>query len=383
MLVHVLPAVGALDDVGLVVAALPVVERGEHRVRIARRGEDVGDVGPLRHAGELLDLAPVLPAVLGHLHEPIVGADVEQPFEQRRLVDRHDVAERRRRRVARDRVSRPELAHDRDLVAIEVAGEVRADARPVVAAIVGAVDVVRRPVETPRRVRADDVRRVPVDAIGAARGRRGRPAGRPARLAASAPAALPARLAHRGARRARVAAAALRLPARHLVVAAAAAEALRARRTNRPADAGAQVEARDAAVLRRRVDDVGILGIVARLEAVAAGDDVPVARAHAEAAHVPRRAAEGEVVLRPAADVVERLGVVDREAVELRDGQVREEAPGRALVVRLVEPAVVAEQDVIAVRRIELDARDGRRARRCFRSASSARSCRRRCSARR
>ena len=203
-------------------------------------------------------------------------------------------------------------------------------------------------------MRADDVRRIPVHAIGA-----------PAPATTTLPAALGAlrRLNRRRcrrargtrrARRARVAAAPLRLPARHLVV-AAAAEALRARGTNRSADAGAQVQTGDAAVLRRRVDDVGILGIVARLEAVATGHDVPVARAHAEPAHVARRTAEGEVVLRPAADVVERLGVVDREAVELRDGQVREETPRRALVVRFVEPAVVAEQDVVAVRRIELD----------------------------
>ena len=68
-----------------------------------------------------------------------------------------------------------------------------------------------------------------------------------------------------------------------------------------------------------------------------------------------RRPAEREVVLRAAADVVERLRVVDRDAVELRDRQVREEAPGLAFVVRLVEPAVVAEQDVVAIDRIELE----------------------------
>ena len=161
-------AVGALHHVRLVVAALPVVERDEDRVDVARRREDVGDVGPLRHAGKVFDLPPVLPAVIRDLQQPVVGAGVEQALEQRRLVDRDDVAERRRRGVERDRIARPHLAHDRDVEGVEVAREVRADARPRVAAIVGAIDVVARPVQPPRIVRADDVGRVPVDAIGGA-----------------------------------------------------------------------------------------------------------------------------------------------------------------------------------------------------------------------
>ena len=55
-------------------------------------------------------------------------------------------------------------------------------------------------------------------------------------------------------------------------------------RPDRPADARPHVEPHDPAVLRRGVDDVRIVGIVPRLESVAAIDDVPVARAHAEPA---------------------------------------------------------------------------------------------------
>ena len=104
-----------------------------------------------------------------------------------------------------------------------------------------------------------------------------------------------------------------------------------------------------------RVDDVRILGIAARLESVAAADDVPVARADAPAVQRARRAAVRPVVLRAAADVVERLRVVDRHAVVLRDRQAREEPERRALVVGLVDAAVVADQDVIPIGRIELD----------------------------
>ena len=63
--------------------------------------------------------------------------------------------------------------------------------------------------------------------------------------------------------------------------------------------------------------------------------------------------AERPVVLRAAADVVERLRVVHRHAVELRNRQVGEEPPRRAFVVRFVQPAVVGQEHVAPVRRIE------------------------------
>src|SRR6185503_19303952 len=126
-------------------------------------------------------------------------------------------------------------------------------------------------------------------------------------------------------------------------------------RADRLRRAGAQVEAGDVAVLRRRVDDAGILGIVARLEAVAAADDVPVAGAHAPAVQAGDRPAVGPVVLRPAAHVVERLGVVGGDAVVLRHRQAGEETERLAEIVRLVDAAVVADEDVIRVGRIEAD----------------------------
>jgi hypothetical protein len=52
--------------------------------------------------------------------------------------------------------------------------------------------------------------------------------------------------------------------------------------------------------------------------------------------------------------VVERLRVVDRDPVVLRNRDAREEPERRAFVVRFVKPAVVANQDVVLVTRIEL-----------------------------
>ena len=60
-------------------------------------------------------------------------------------------AERGRRLIERDRVGRPDLAHDRDLRRIELTCEIAADRRPRVATVVAAIDAFAGEVETPRR----------------------------------------------------------------------------------------------------------------------------------------------------------------------------------------------------------------------------------------
>ena len=233
--------------------------------------------------------------------------------------------------------------------AVQVSREVRADSRPGIAAIVAAIHVVARPVETRVRMRADDVRRVPVDAIPAA--------------TAAAPAAACAATSGSALRSGALRAAGLLLllllrRLRRLLC------ALRRRIHRRPrrrptrgiearGAAGATVETGQTAALRRRVDDVRIPGIGPRLEPVASADQIPVARANAERVRRPRRTAHREVVLRAAADGVERLFVADADPVVLRDGQIREEPPRLAVVVRLVDAAVVADQNVVRVARIE------------------------------
>ena len=59
------------------------------------------------------------------------------------------------------------------------------------------------------------------------------------------------------------------------------------------------------------------------------------------------------VVLRAAIDVVEGQGIVHRDAVELRDRNVVEVAPGAAVVVGFVEAAVIAYEQVIGVGGVE------------------------------
>ena len=78
MFTHVLPLIGALDEVRFEVAVLMVFVSHVDGAGVVLRGHDALHVGILGNAGGLLDLAPGLAAVLGHLHQAIVGADVDQ-----------------------------------------------------------------------------------------------------------------------------------------------------------------------------------------------------------------------------------------------------------------------------------------------------------------
>ena len=222
---------------------------------VGRGGLEVGDVGAVRHAGEVVDLAPGRRRLLGDLHQAVVGADVEQAFLHRRLGEGDDVAVERGRAVVGDGVDAPDPSHDLELVAVDLARQVGADRLPGVAAVVAAEQLVGGEVEPGVGVRADDDGRVPVPAQ----------------------------------RRAR------RLPRLRLDV-----ELL----------AGLAVEAHQAAVLRLGVDDVGVFGVDLRLEAVAALGDEPVGVADAVAVDRPRGAAEADVVLGAAVTRCRRAGVV-------------------------------------------------------------------------
>ena len=108
-------------------------------------------------------------------------------------------------------------------------------------------------------------------------------------------------------------------------------------------------------MLRLGVHGARVLRIGAALKAVTAGGHEPVGVGDAVLGPRPRRAAEGEVVLRAAIHVIERQRVVDVELVELSDRQIGEELVALAAVEALVQPAVAADEQVIAVVRIDPD----------------------------
>ena len=134
-------------------------------------------------------------------------------------------------------------------------------------------------------MRADDVRRVPVRAI------------------ARAP---PAPALRRSARRiaarriaALRAAATLPRPASKRIRAGVRHRWPRNPRPDRTHLPGSEIQPRQVAVLRTRIDGPGIIRVGASLKAVAAADDDPVAVAYPPAVGRARRTTFGPVVLRP------------------------------------------------------------------------------------
>ncbi len=113
--------------------------------------------------------------------------------------------------------------------------------------------------------------------------------------------------------------------------------------------AGGPVGADEVALLPLGVDDVGIAGLHRRLVAIGEEGDEPVGVGDAVDAVGPDRAALGVVVLGASVDVVEGLGVVESEFVELSDRQVCDVAPAPGEIEALVETAVGAHEQPVGV----------------------------------
>ena len=113
--------------------------------------------------------------------------------------------------------------------------------------------------------------------------------------------------------------------------------------------AGAVVVAGQVALLPVCINDVGIGWIRGRLVAIRAQGQVPVFVANANNIIRARWPAEAAVVLRTAKDVVKRFIVVNRHLVKLRYRHIRDKAPGLAKVQALVYAAVIAHQQVVFV----------------------------------
>ena len=164
------PAIPADRDVRVEVPLLLVVEGGVDHLVIVERRLDVADVGVLGHPRDLVYRTPLGVPFLD-VDQAVVGADVDQPLDQRRLAERDDVAVVGGGLVLVDRVHLPQPAHDLELIPIELTGEVAGDRRPAMAAIVGAVQPLAGEVEAGVGVGGDDQRRIPVPAVRRLTGR--------------------------------------------------------------------------------------------------------------------------------------------------------------------------------------------------------------------
>jgi hypothetical protein len=139
-----------------------VFDRGIHRADVVLRRADPRDVSVGRHAGQLVDLAPVATRVVTHLDQAVVSAGIQQACLLRAFGEGRDVAVQRRGRILRDRIGSPDFPHHRQGVAVDLPREIRRDRLPAVAAIVGAIQHLRREIERCVRVGRDDEWRIPV-----------------------------------------------------------------------------------------------------------------------------------------------------------------------------------------------------------------------------
>ncbi len=262
------------------------------------RGVEIGHVGARRHPSHRVHRAPFQAAVATDLDPAVVHSGIQQPFHQRGLVERHHVPVGRGEDVAPHGVGAPRPAHHVPLGPVDSAREVVADRNPGVRPVIAPIEAVRAEIEPVAVVGRDDQRRVPVP--------------------------LQRRVVGLG----------LRLDVHPLT--------------------GAPVEAGDARVLKLGIDDVGIVGVHARLEAVAADHVEPVAVEDAVDARCARRTPERGVVLRPTVNVVEREVVVDPHPVELGDGLVGVELPALAKIPALIDAPVGAHHEVVRIVGVEL-----------------------------
>src|ERR1039457_719022 len=297
--IHPSPAlVRGLEQIGFEIAVLVILVGRVSRAGVMLRSQEALRIGVLGGARGLLDLAPVLAAVLGYLHQAVVGANVDQAFLFGRFGDGLYVVIERGGDVLLNSVDGPDLPHQGQLVAVELAREIGAYGSPAIAAVVAAVQLLRAEVEPRVGMRADDERSVPVPAQG------------------------------------RVALGLLRLDGNAL--------------------AGAPVEAHHGAVLHVGVDGVGVLGVDARVESIAAVGDEAIGVSERRVLR-PGVAADAVVVLRAAIHLVERPILGNRDVIELSSGKVGLKHPGGGAVVAFIKAAIAAHQVVVVVLRVHPD----------------------------
>src|SRR5258708_27164990 len=126
-----LSIVAGLIDVGAKIVVLVAIDRNVSRARIQRRSINLADTAPLRHVLRR-HVCPVLTFITRNLDEPVISANPDQAFRDRRFGDRKD-----RVVILGPGVVQRNLAARGLLLAPIVTREVRADRLPMHSAIGG------------------------------------------------------------------------------------------------------------------------------------------------------------------------------------------------------------------------------------------------------
>ncbi len=283
--------IGGLIEIRLKIIQLVFGSREVSRGGVERRGFDGVDLHPFRQAFRR-DVFPVLAAVLGDVHQAVIGAGPDQPRLHWRFRHGENYV------VVFDAgVVFGDRSAGWPLLGFIVAREVARDHFPACAAVGGFEDVVAGAVQRVRIVGRGDNRIGPLEAVLHGFGARAHGIIGPDGDVAKLPSAM--------------------------------------------------VVAREQTIVRAGVNDVGILGIGRQPAALAAADVVPIA--HADAALIAASCdADGAVILLRAVSVIREI-VVQRDSVELRSWLLILRGPGAAAVGAHVGAAVVRFDHAIGI----------------------------------
>src|SRR5205085_618743 len=105
---------------------------------------------------------PGFAAIFGDLNQAVIGSNVKDSVFLGRFGERDDIAVERSALVLGDSVWPPNLAHYRQLVAIDLASQVGRNRLPVITAVVAAKQNVGGEIDATMIVRGDEDWRIPV-----------------------------------------------------------------------------------------------------------------------------------------------------------------------------------------------------------------------------
>ena len=271
------------------------IEHRHQRAFVGGRPSYHADLFLVGHAGEDGRFDPRPPIIAAHLDQAIVGAGGQQARPHGGNRKRVGVAIQRGTGMEIDGVCRLDLALQRQRVAAQLAGQIRADAFPRIAAITAAEHHVGAEIQRLGIMRGDDERRAPIPAIG-----------RELTL--------------------------LRLPGLNALLRHALA-----------------VGTDEATILRLGIEDVRISRICHRVKAIAARQEQEILVGDAVFKTGADGAAPRSIVLGAAIDVIERLLHVGRHRIKLHQRQIGLPSPALAAIARRVHAAIIAQDQVIAV----------------------------------
>ena len=123
--------------IGFVITAFVVVDHGIGHIGIMEGGDKVLDQRHVRYILEGVHHAPVVAAIRADMDQAVIGAGVNQTFDQRAFIHCNQRAISRGRDILGNGINTPDPVHYFKFVAIDITAQVTGNSHPAFAAVVG------------------------------------------------------------------------------------------------------------------------------------------------------------------------------------------------------------------------------------------------------